>query len=111
MHATFAALAEPNRLRIVELLLAGARPVNDITSRLRLAQPQVSKHLKVLKEAGLVEVEARAQQRLYALRAVPLAELDEWLEKYRVLWAERFDQLDAVLANLSRKEKRHGRKS
>ena len=64
MNATFAALGEPNRFRIVELLRAGPRPVNEIGDRLRLNQPQVSKHLRVLKAAGLVDVEARAQQRL-----------------------------------------------
>ena len=67
MVETFAALAEPNRFRIVELLRSGPRPVNDIGERLRLKQPQVSKHLRVLRGAGLVDVEPRAQQRLYAL--------------------------------------------
>lgn len=113
MLATFAALAEPNRFKIVELLRVGARPVNDIGERLKLNQPQVSKHLRVLKEAGLVDVEARAQQRLYALSPKPLRELDAWLEKYRTLWVERFDQLDDVIEDLHRqdKEKRHDRKS
>lgn len=110
MFATFAALAEPNRFRIVELLRAGARPVNDIGERLELNQPQVSKHLRVLKEAGLVEVEARAQQRVYALSPAPLREIDGWLEKYRALWAERFERLDDVIDDLQRKEKRHGRR-
>ncbi len=75
MFETFAALAEPNRFRIVELLRTGPRAVNDIGERLHLNQPQVSKHLRVLKEAGLVDVQARAQQRLYELRAKPLREL------------------------------------
>lgn len=110
MYATFAALAEPNRFRIVELLRAGARPVNDIGVELDLAQPQVSKHLRVLKEVGLVEVEARAQQRLYALDPAPLQELDRWLEKYRALWVERFDQLDEVINAAHTQEKRRGRK-
>jgi DNA-binding transcriptional ArsR family regulator len=105
MYATFAALAEPNRFRIVELLIKGARPVNDICERLELNQPQVSKHLRVLKEAGLVDVEARAQQRLYALSPKPLREIDAWLEKYRQLWVERFDELDAVIEDLQRQEK------
>ncbi|MBL8910292.1 MAG: winged helix-turn-helix transcriptional regulator [Archangium sp.] len=111
MLATFAALAEPNRFKIVELLRVGARPVNDIGDRLKLNQPQVSKHLRVLKEAGLVDVEARAQQRLYALSPKPLRELDAWLEKYRELWVARFDTLDDVIDELNRqdKEKRHGR--
>jgi DNA-binding transcriptional ArsR family regulator len=72
---TFAALSEPNRYRIVELLRSGPRPVNDIGGRLRLNQPQVSKHLRVLKQAGLVEVQPRAQQRLYELRPQGLREL------------------------------------
>lgn len=105
MYATFAALAEPSRFRIVELLRTGPRAVNDIGERLELAQPQVSKHLKVLKDAGLVEVEARAQQRLYALHPAPLKELDRWLEKYRALWTERFEQLDDVIEDLQAKER------
>lgn len=105
MQSTFAALAEPNRLRIVELLRRGPRAVNDIGARLQLAQPQVSKHLRVLKDAGLVEVEARAQQRLYALDPRPLREMARWLEKYRALWDERFTQLDEVFEDLARQEK------
>jgi DNA-binding transcriptional ArsR family regulator len=92
MVATFTALAEPNRLRIVEVLRAGPRPVGAIGTALRLNQPQVSKHLRVLKEARLVEVEPRAQQRLYRLRAEPLRELNRWLERYRRIWGERMDQ-------------------
>lgn len=100
---TFSALAEPNRLRIVELLRDGARPVGDIGALLRLNQPQVSKHLRVLKDAGLVEVEPRAQQRLYGLRAQPLRELNAWLERYREIWDERLDQLDELVDELARK--------
>lgn len=104
---TFAALAEPNRLRIVELLRSGPRPVNDIGERLRLNQPQVSKHLRVLKEAGLVDVQPRAQQRLYELRAQPLRQLEEWLQRYRQLWEARFEELDGVIEDLKVKEKDH----
>jgi DNA-binding transcriptional ArsR family regulator len=111
MVDTFAALAEPNRFRIVELLRAGPRPVNDIGERLELSQPQVSKHLRVLKEAGLVDVEPRAQQRVYELRAKPLRELHVWLERYRELWDERFADLDDVLEEMKAKEKRRGRKT
>lgn len=100
MIEAFAALAEPNRFRIVELLRAGACTVNEIGERLHLNQPQVSKHLRVLKEAGMVEVEPRAQQRVYELRAQPLRELHEWLQLYRRIWDERFDVLDGVLAEL-----------
>lgn len=102
MRETFAALAEPSRLRIVELLRSGPRPVADIGERLQLRQPQVSKHLRVLKEAGLVAVEARAQQRLYGLRPEPLRELHRWLERYRQLWEERFTAMDELLLELQR---------
>lgn len=110
MIATFAALAEPNRLRIVELLRSGPRPVNDIGERLQLNQPQVSKHLRVLKEAGLVDVQPRAQQRLYELRALPLRRLHEWLERYRQLWDARFEELDELIEELKDKEKPDGRR-
>jgi DNA-binding transcriptional ArsR family regulator len=108
---TFAALAEPNRFRIVELLRAGPRPVGEIGGRLRLNQPQVSKHLKVLKESGLVDVVPRAQQRLYRLRPDPLRDLQKWLERYRELWDERFDQLGRIIDELKEKEMPHGRRT
>ena len=110
MVETFAALAEPNRYRIVELLRFGPRPVNDIGERLQLNQPQVSKHLRLLKEAGLVDVQPRGQQRLYELRPQPLRQLHHWLERYRTLWDARFEQLDNVIEELTAKEKRHGRR-
>lgn len=110
MLETFAALAEPNRFRIVELLRDGPRPVGDIGERLHLNQPQVSKHLRVLKEAGLVDVQARAQQRLYELRPEPLRELSHWVERYRRLWEGRFDELDELISELEREEKSNGRK-
>jgi DNA-binding transcriptional ArsR family regulator len=103
---TLAALGEPNRLRIVELLRAGPLPVNDIRGRLELRQSQASQHLKVLKDAGLVEMEPRAQQRFYRLRAQPLKQLHQWLNRYRGLWDERFEQLDEVVEAL-RKEEGH----
>ena len=111
MVETFAALAEPTRFRIVELLLDGPRPVNDIGDRLRLNQPQVSKHLRVLKEAGIVAVEAYAQQRVYELRAQPLRQLHEWLERYRQLWDARFDELDQRIEGLKTTETSHGRRN
>jgi DNA-binding transcriptional ArsR family regulator len=107
---TFAALAEPNRFRIVELLRAGPRSVNDIGARLDLAQPQVSKHLRVLKDAGLVDVEARAQQRLYELRPQPLRKMHDWLERYRQVWDARFEQLDELIEELKEEEKTDDRK-
>jgi DNA-binding transcriptional ArsR family regulator len=99
-----AALGEPSRLRIVELLRAGPRPVNDIHGRLGLRQSQASQHLKVLKDVGLVEMEPRAQQRFYRLRAQPLKQLHEWLERYRRIWEERFEELDTLLEELKQKE-------
>jgi len=106
MNATFSALAEPNRLQIVELLRHRPLPVGQIADRLRLGQPQVSKHLRVLSEAGLVDVRPDAQRRIYALRAEPLKELDDWLEKYRRLWGERFDRMDEVLSELTAKQEK-----
>jgi DNA-binding transcriptional ArsR family regulator len=111
MIETFAALAEPNRYRIVELLRSGGRSVNDIGERLRLNQPQVSKHLKVLRDVGLVSVEPRAQQRLYELRPQPLRDLQDWLDRYRSIWDARFSELDDLLAELQpSKETPHVRK-
>jgi DNA-binding transcriptional ArsR family regulator len=101
---TLAALGEPNRLRIIDLLRAGPRPVKDIHLRLKLRQSQASQHLKVLKDVGLVEMEPRAQQRFYKLRAEPLKQLQEWLDRYRHIWEERFEELDKVVEDLERKE-------
>jgi DNA-binding transcriptional ArsR family regulator len=106
LTATLSALAEPNRLRIVELLGSGPRPVAQICRRTRLGQPQASKHLRVLRDVGLVQVEPRGQQRFYALRAAPLRELDAWLERFRAIWGERFDQLDKLLRELEREQEK-----
>jgi DNA-binding transcriptional ArsR family regulator len=100
MEATFRALAEPNRFQIVELLRGGPRPVGDMVDQLRLRQPQVSKHLRVLSEAGLVDVRVDAQRRIYALRPAPLQELEMWLERYRRIWEQNFQRLDVVLEEL-----------
>ena len=109
MQATFSALAEPNRLQIVQLLRRKPLAVGEIVDRLGLRQPQVSKHLRVLSDAGLVEVRPVAQQRIYALRSEPLRELDRWLQQYRQLWEERFEQLDDVIRDLQQeKGNRHG---
>jgi DNA-binding transcriptional ArsR family regulator len=106
MIQTFTALAEPNRLAIVELLRRGPQPVGAIGARLHMYQPQVSKHLRVLRDAGLVQVEPRAQQRLYALREEPLRELDQWLEQYRALWDERLANLERYLIEMDAEESR-----
>src|SRR5437660_452383 len=100
MVETFAALAEPSRFRIVELLRSGACTVGEIGDRLELNQPQVSKHLRVLRDAGLVNVEPRAQQRVYALRARPLRLLHDWLGRYRKVWDARFEALDELVLEL-----------
>lgn len=100
MQVTFAALADASRLRIIELLRGGPQPVSAIADALELRQPQVSKHLRVLKEAGLVDVEAQAQLRLYRLSAQPLRELQAWLDDFHALHSERHTQLDAVLQRL-----------
>jgi DNA-binding transcriptional ArsR family regulator len=92
--AVFQVLGEPRRLAIVELLRDGERPVGELVDHLGLSQPTVSKHLRVLKEAGLVAVRADAQRRLYRIRPEPLSELDDWLAPYRRLWATRLDRLE-----------------
>lgn len=106
---TLQALAEPNRFQIVELLREGPRPVGDMVDRLGLRQPQVSKHLRVLSDAGLVDVRVDAQRRIYALRPAPLKELEAWIERYRRIWEANFQRLDAVLDDLKAKEKKRGR--
>jgi DNA-binding transcriptional ArsR family regulator len=93
----YAALADPSRRHVLDLLRGGERSVNDLVARLRLSQPGVSKHLKVLREAGLVDVRPDGRQRLYSLCAEPLAEVDEWLEPYRAHWSGRLDALERHL--------------
>ncbi len=110
MLPTFSALAEPNRLRIIELLREGPRPVGEIAARLHLRQPQVSKHLRVLSDAGLVEVHPSAQQRIYRLRSEPFQAFDAWLESYRRLKEASYDRLEEHLQALQAKEQNHGRK-
>ena len=94
---SFAVLAEPTRREILDLLRDGERPVGDLVGELGLSQPAVSKHLRVLREAGLVDVRADAQRRLYRLRPAPLAEIDEWLAPYRRLWNRSLDRLEQHL--------------
>jgi len=90
----FQALGEPRRLEILDLLRDGERPVGELVDRLGVSQPAVSKHLRILKEAGLVDVRADAQRRLYRIRPEPLAELDEWLASYRRMWSTHLDRLE-----------------
>ncbi len=95
--AVFEILAEPSRRRILEALGAEEHPVGDLVDRLELSQPAVSKHLRVLREAGLVEVRVDAQRRLYRVRPEPLRAIDEWLEPYRQMWARSLDDLERHL--------------
>lgn len=97
MASIFEVLAEPNRREILDLLRTGERPVNDLVEQLRLTQPTVSKHLKVLRGAGLVEVRQDAQRRWYRLRLEPLTELDDWLAPYRRMWTSSLDALERHL--------------
>jgi DNA-binding transcriptional ArsR family regulator len=97
MAAAFTVLAEPTRRKILDLLLEEERPVGELVELLDLSQPGVSKHLRVLRDAGLVEARPDAQKRVYRLRAQPLAEIDGWLSPYRRLWAKRLDELERHL--------------
>jgi DNA-binding transcriptional ArsR family regulator len=93
----YEAIAEPNRRRIIELVGEGERTAGDLVDALEISQPGVSKHLRVLREAGLVSVRKDAQRRVYKLKPEKLAELDDWLRPYRKFWSERLDALDAHL--------------
>ncbi|MFN8474220.1 MAG: metalloregulator ArsR/SmtB family transcription factor [Anaerolineae bacterium] len=104
MQAILSALAEPNRLHIVELLRDGPSSVGEIVERLGMPQPQVSKHLRVLSEAGVVEVHPIAQRRIYALRPDTLKQLEIWVSSYRHVWEEQYERLDEYLAELQEKE-------
>lgn len=97
---TFAALGEPSRLRIVELLRIGPFSVGDIAEKLRIRQPQVSKHLGVLRTAGVVDVEPVARQRIYHLRDEPFEEIGDWLTSFEQLWATRLDSLETLLRSM-----------
>jgi DNA-binding transcriptional ArsR family regulator len=95
--SVFELLAEPNRRRILDLLRERERPAGELLEHLPLAQPTVSKHLKLLREAGLVAVRQEAQRRVYRLQAAPLAEVDAWLDPYRTHWRARLDALERHL--------------
>jgi DNA-binding transcriptional ArsR family regulator len=97
MQSTWSALADPHRREALALLLERPRPVGELTDRLRLSQPSTSKHLRVLREAGLVRVRQDGQRRLYAIEPGPIAELDAWLAPYRRLWNDRLDALERHL--------------
>jgi DNA-binding transcriptional ArsR family regulator len=95
--STFQVLAEPNRRQILDLLADSERPVGELVDELGLIQPAVSKHLRILREAGLVTVRGEAQRRLYSVRPEPLRAVDAWLAPYRRMWAARLDELERHL--------------
>jgi DNA-binding transcriptional ArsR family regulator len=97
----FDVLAEPNRRRILDLLRESERPVGELVIQLQVSQPAVSKHLRVLREAGLVQVRGDAQRRLYSVRPGPLRAIDEWLAPYRAMWAKSLDDLERHLDTMS----------
>jgi DNA-binding transcriptional ArsR family regulator len=104
----FNAVAEPRRRAILEVLAGGERPVNDLVHELGLAQPQVSKHLRVLRTVGAVDVREAGRQRLYRLNGQALKPMHDWLRQFERSWSERFDALDAVLDDLKQKEQGDG---
>ena len=101
----FNAVAEPRRRQILDVLAGGERPVNDLVRVLGLAQPQVSKHLRVLREVGAVDVRDEGRHRLYRLNGLALKPIHDWVKGYERMWSERFERLDAVLEELNRKER------
>ena len=104
----FNAVAEPRRREILDALAGGERPVNELVRVLGLAQPQVSKHLRVLREVGAVNVRNEGRRRLYRVNGQALKPIHDWVTSYERMWSERFDELDVVLAELKRKEQGDG---
>ncbi len=101
---TFNAVAEPRRREILDVLAGGERPVNDLVQLLGLAQPQVSKHLKVLREVGAVDVRDSGRQRLYRVNGHALKPIHDWVKAYERMWTERFETLDDVLDDLKKEQ-------
>ena len=104
----FNAVAEPRRRQILDVLVGGERPVNDLVRLLGLAQPQVSKHQRVLRDVGAVDVRDEGRQRLYRLNGHALKPIHDWVKSYERSWSERFEALDVVLEDLKQKEKGDG---
>jgi DNA-binding transcriptional ArsR family regulator len=104
----FNAVAEPRRREILDVLTDGERPVNDLVDLLGLAQPQVSKHLRLLREVGAVDVRDEGRQRLYRLNGHALKPIHDWASNYERFWSERFDRLDVVLEDLKQKQEGDG---
>src|SRR5215467_6210147 len=110
MESTFSIIAEPNRRAILSLLAASERSVGDLEEELRLPQPSVSKHLRVLREAGFVESRVDAQRRLYRIRPEPLMEIDMWVAQFRRFWSVHVDALERHLDRMSQVPPRKGKK-
>jgi len=104
----FNAVAEPRRRQILDVLAGGERPVNDLVALLGLAQPYISKHLRVLREVGLVEARDEGRQRIYRLNGRPLKPIHDWVKDYERSWNERFEALDELLEELKEKEEGDG---
>jgi DNA-binding transcriptional ArsR family regulator len=100
----FNAIAEPRRRQILDVLAEGERPVNDLVRRLGLGQPQVSKHLRVLREVGAVDVRSQGRERLYRLNGRALKPIHDWVKDYEQTWSDRFELMDDVLDDLKQKE-------
>jgi len=107
MESIFQALTDPTRRHILDLLRERPRLVGELVDQLKISQPLMSKHLRVLREAGLVQVRQDAQRRWYELRPEPLAEVDAWLSSYRQLWEARLDRLDEYLQALQKEKREH----
>jgi DNA-binding transcriptional ArsR family regulator len=110
MESTFAIIAEPNRRAILSLLATSERSVGDIEQQLQLPQPSVSKHLRVLRDAGFVQSRVDAQRRLYRVRPEPLMEVDAWLAQFRRFWSVHIDALESHLDRVHRTPRRKGKK-
>jgi DNA-binding transcriptional ArsR family regulator len=110
MESTFAIIAEPSRRAILSLLATSERSVGDIEERLQLSQPSVSKHLRVLREAGFVQSRVDAQRRLYRIRPEPLMEIDAWLAPFRLFWSARIDALERHLDRINQAPRQKGKK-
>lgn len=104
----FNAVGEPRRRQILDVLVDGERPVNDLVGLLDLPQPQVSKHLQVLRQVGLVDVRDLGRQRMYRLNGLPLKSIHDWVKGYERTWSERFEAMDVVLDELKRKDEGDG---
>jgi DNA-binding transcriptional ArsR family regulator len=104
----FNAIAEPRRRQILDVLVGGECPVNDLVSSLGLAQPQVSKHLRVLRQVGLVDVRDQGRQRLYRLNGKSLKPIHDWVKNYEKTWNQRYEALDELIRELKAKEEQNG---